>query len=239
MSHELRTPLNAVIGFSEVLLDQMFGEVNERQEEYLRDIRASGRHLLELLNEILDLSKVEAGHMELDYATFACARCSDYGLSLMRERAAQHGIELRSTWRRCGSGRGRRAPPQAGRGQPPDQRGEVHRRTAVTSWSGARDGADELVVTVTDDGIGVPTRGPRADLRVVPAGRRGAPKEEGTGLGLTLSRRIVELLGGRLWLESEVGAAAPSPSRFRCGRWASAIRRRMSDRERCRRGVGG
>ena len=66
MSHELRTPLNAVIGFSDVLLDRMFGELNERQDEYVRDIRNSGRHLLELINEILDLSKVEAGQMELD-----------------------------------------------------------------------------------------------------------------------------------------------------------------------------
>ena len=68
MSHELRTPLNAVIGFSDVLLERMFGELNERQEEYLRDIRDSGRHLLELINEILDLSKVEAGRMELELA---------------------------------------------------------------------------------------------------------------------------------------------------------------------------
>ena len=66
MSHELRTPLNAVIGFSEVLLDRMFGDLNDRQEEYLRDIWTSGRHLLELLNDILDLSKVEAGQMVLE-----------------------------------------------------------------------------------------------------------------------------------------------------------------------------
>ena len=71
MSHELRTPLNAVIGFSDVLLERMFGDLNERQEEYLRDIRDSGQHLLELINEILDLSKVEAGRMELELATFA------------------------------------------------------------------------------------------------------------------------------------------------------------------------
>ena len=70
MSHELRTPLNAVLGFSEVLLEQMFGSINERQEEYLRDIHGSGQHLLELLNEILDLSKVEAGRMEIEYSTF-------------------------------------------------------------------------------------------------------------------------------------------------------------------------
>ena len=79
MSHELRTPLNAVIGFSEVLLERLFGDLNERQEEYLRDILSSGQHLLELLNEILDLSKVEAGRMELEPSTFSVPAALDYG----------------------------------------------------------------------------------------------------------------------------------------------------------------
>src|SRR2546430_11117845 len=70
MSHELRTPLNAVIGFSEVLIDRMFGEVNEKQADYLKDIHESGRHLLSLINDILDLSKIEAGRMELELASF-------------------------------------------------------------------------------------------------------------------------------------------------------------------------
>ena len=70
MSHELRTPLNAIIGFSEVLAERMFGELNEKQAEYLQDILASGRHLLSLINDILDLSKVEAGRMELELGPF-------------------------------------------------------------------------------------------------------------------------------------------------------------------------
>jgi GAF domain-containing protein len=82
MSHELRTPLNAIIGFSEVLLERMFGDINDRQEEYLRDIWSSGKHLLELLNEILDLSKVEAGRMELAASTFSVREALEYGLSL-------------------------------------------------------------------------------------------------------------------------------------------------------------
>ena len=94
MSHELRTPLNAVIGFSEVLIDRMFGELNERQEEYLHDIRNSGQHLLELLNEILDLSKVEAGQMVLEPTMFSVPAALEYGLSLVRERASNHGITL-------------------------------------------------------------------------------------------------------------------------------------------------
>ncbi len=94
MSHELRTPLNAVIGFSEVLLDRMFGEINDRQEEYLRDIWSSGKHLLQLLSEILDLSKVEAGRMEMENATFSVREALEYGLSMIRERAAAHGLAL-------------------------------------------------------------------------------------------------------------------------------------------------
>ena len=109
MSHELRTPLNAVIGFSEVLLERMFGDINERQEEYLRDILGSGQHLLELLNEILDLSKVEAGRMELELTTFAGrGAVSSTRSSMVRERAAQHGIDAEPRGRADGVGRDRR-----------------------------------------------------------------------------------------------------------------------------------
>src|SRR5207245_1872349 len=84
MSHELRTPLNAVIGFSEVLLDRMFGDVNPKQEEYLNDILASGRHLLSLINDILDLAKIEAGRMEIDVEEFDLASAIDNALVLIR-----------------------------------------------------------------------------------------------------------------------------------------------------------
>src|SRR5262245_58191276 len=97
MSHELRTPLNAVIGFSEVLLDRMFGEVNEKQTEYLRDILESGRHLLSLINDILDLSKVEAGRVELELADFHLPTAIDNALTLVRERATRRGITLLAT----------------------------------------------------------------------------------------------------------------------------------------------
>lgn len=95
MSHELRTPLNAVLGFSEVLLERMFGDINERQEEYLRDIHNSGKHLLELLNEILDLSKVEAGQMELEFTSLDVPAALEYAASMLRERAVAHSIDLR------------------------------------------------------------------------------------------------------------------------------------------------
>src|SRR5262249_37996613 len=94
MSHELRTPLNAIIGFSDVLLQGMFGEMTDKQTEYLRDILASGQHLLSLINDILDLTKIEAGRMELDLADFHLPSAIDDALLLMRERAARRGLAL-------------------------------------------------------------------------------------------------------------------------------------------------
>src|SRR4029077_11483164 len=94
MSHELRTPLNAIIGFSEVLTERMFGELNEKQDEYLKDINASGQHLLSLINDILDLSKIEAGRMELELTDFNLPATLDNALTLVRERAGRRGMVL-------------------------------------------------------------------------------------------------------------------------------------------------
>ncbi len=97
MSHELRTPLNAIIGFSEVLAQGMFGAINDKQTEYLQDILESGRHLLSLINDILDLSKIEAGRMELEPADFDLPSAIENALILVRERASRHGIKLGSS----------------------------------------------------------------------------------------------------------------------------------------------
>ncbi len=208
MSHELRTPLNAVIGFSEVLLDRMFGELNERQDEYLRDIWNSGRHLLELLNEILDLSKVEAGQMVLEPTTFRVESALEYTLAMVRERAAQHALtvtvyiaddvdllhadELRFKQVVLNLvSNAVKFTPDGG-------------KVAVRAY---REGA-LLVVTVTDTGIGVAPEDQERIFESFQQGRRGAPKEEGTGLGLTLSRRIVGLFGGRMWLDSTPGVGS-------------------------------
>ena len=94
VSHELRTPLNAIIGFSEVLGEKLFGELNEKQAEYTEDILSSGRHLLSLINDILDLSKIEAGRMELEVTTFHLPDAIENALTLIRERASRHGIRL-------------------------------------------------------------------------------------------------------------------------------------------------
>jgi signal transduction histidine kinase/CheY-like chemotaxis protein len=208
MSHELRTPLNAVIGFSEVLLDQLFGEVNDRQAEYLRDIWNSGRHLLELLNEILDLSKVEAGKMVLEPTRFDVAPVLEYSLGLVRQRAADHGITLELS-----------LPGDVGAVHADELRFKqvvVNLLTNAVKFTpdggrvtvAARRIGEELQVTVTDTGIGVPPEDRDRIFESFQQGGRGAPKEEGTGLGLTLSRRIVELFGGRMWLESDVGAGS-------------------------------
>ena len=98
MSHELRTPLNAIIGFSEVLLERMFGDLNPRQDEYLRDIHSSGKHLLALLNDILDLSKVEAGQMVLDIGTVSVLPLLDGCVGFIRERAQSHGLAVEVRW---------------------------------------------------------------------------------------------------------------------------------------------
>ena len=204
MSHELRTPLNAVLGFSEVLLERMFGDINERQEEYLRDIHGSGQHLLELLNEILDLSKVEAGRMELEYSTFDLRSLIELTASMLRERANAHNIDLRIE------------ADDVGAVYADELRVKqillnlITNAVKFTGEGGSvvvraeRDGTD-IRITVTDTGIGVPEADRERIFESFQQGGRGAAREEGTGLGLTLSRRLVELLGGRMWLESDVG----------------------------------
>lgn len=204
MSHELRTPLNAVIGFSEVLIDRLFGELNERQTEYVGDIWNSGRHLLELLNEILDLSKVEAGQMVLEPSTFAVAGALEYTLSLVRERAIQHGIAV-----------GLDLAENVGFIEADELRFKqvvlnlLSNAVKFTPDGGRVDvraqlAGEELVITVTDTGTGVPEEDRERIFESFQQGGRGVAREEGTGLGLTLSRRIAALFGGRLWLDAEM-----------------------------------
>ena len=206
MSHELRTPLNAIIGFSEVLLQRMFGELNPKQDEYLQDVLSSGRHLLSLINDILDLSKVEAGRMELELARFDLPQALHDTLVLVRERAVRNGIELQlDADARLGAlvaderkikqvmlnllSNAVKFTPEGGR---------VDVRAIPT------DGAVEI--SVADTGIGIAPENQDLifeEFRQV--GGDYAHKREGTGLGLTLARKFVELHGGRLWVKSQVG----------------------------------
>ena len=206
MSHELRTPLNAILGFSEVLAERMFGEVNEKQAEYLQDILSSGRHLLSLINDILDLSKVEAGRLELELGRFHLPTALDNALTLVRERATRHGITLTQT-------------VDAAVGDIVADERKVKQillnllsNAVKFTPEGGRVGltatAAEGVITiaVSDTGIGIAPEDQAAifeEFRQV--GRDDARKQEGTGLGLTLAKKFVELHGGRIWVQSQVG----------------------------------
>ena len=206
MSHELRTPLNAIIGFSEVLQERLFGELNEKQAEYTDDILTSGRHLLSLINEILDLSKVEAGRMELETATFDLPLAIDNARTFVRERATNHGITLEvKVDERLGDYVGDerkikqillnllsnavKFTPEGGR---------------ITINARPINGAVEI--SVTDTGIGIAEEDqPKVFEEFRQVGSDNAKKVEGTGLGLTLAKKFVELHGGRIWVESELG----------------------------------
>jgi signal transduction histidine kinase len=208
MSHELRTPLNAIIGFTEVLHERMFGELNERQAEYVRDVLDAGRHLLSLTNDVLDLSKIEAGRMQLELSDVSLAETLRSGLTMQAERAQRGGVSL-----------GLELEPEelvveaderklrqvvvnllsnAVKFTPPGGRVDVTARLA-----------DDLVeVSVADTGPGVAD----ADRELIfDEFRQAHGAREGTGLGLPISRRFIELHGGRLWVESAPGAG----SRFR------------------------
>jgi signal transduction histidine kinase len=208
MSHELRTPLNAIIGFSEVLTERMFGELNEKQDEYLKDIHASGQHLLSLINDILDLSKIEAGRMELERSDFDLPNAIENALILVRERASRRGIRLGHTIdERLGAiGGDERKVKQvllnllsnALKFTP--EGGQVDVRAGLNN--------DVAEVSVTDTGIGIAPEDQEAvfeEFRQVGAADK---KSEGTGLGLALSRKFIELHGGRIWVKSQVGAGS-------------------------------
>jgi len=206
MSHELRTPLNAVIGFSEVLIERMFGEVNPKQEEYLQDILSSGKHLLSLINDILDLSKIEAGRMELEAQPFDLPAALDNALTLIKERAARNSIALDV-----------HVDPRIGEILADERKIKqvllnlLSNAVKFTPEGGkitmsAVMNGRSIEISVADTGIGIAA----ADQETVfeefrQVGTDYARKREGTGLGLALARRLVELHGGTLSLQSELG----------------------------------
>jgi signal transduction histidine kinase len=208
MSHELRTPLNAVIGFSEVLSEGMFGELNEKQQEYSQDIHASGQHLLSLINDILDLSKIEAGRMELELTDFHLPAAIENALVLVRERAGRRGIALESRiderlWQIQADERKIRQVllnllSNAIKFTPEGGRIDVEARF--------RDATMEI--SVTDTGIGIGPEDQEAVFEEFRQVGRSDKKAEGTGLGLTLCRKFVELHGGRIWVKSQIGTGS-------------------------------
>ena len=205
MSHELRTPLNAIIGFSEVLKDGRFGPLTPKQGEYMRDIHASGQHLLSLINDILDLSKVEAGRMELSVSRFDIPTAIDNALLLMRERAIRNGVRLSS---RIDGAVGMFAGDE--RKVKQILLNLLSNAVKFTPAGGsvavvARPTDDGVQVAISDTGIGIDAEEHQAIFDAFRQGRLGRDtSREGTGLGLTLARRFVEMHKGRIWLESEV-----------------------------------
>jgi signal transduction histidine kinase/CheY-like chemotaxis protein len=206
MSHELRTPLNAIIGFSDVLIRRTFGELNERQDAYLHDVLGSGRYLLSLINDILDLSKIEAGRMDLELGTFSLPDALRNGLTMVRERAGNHGIALtldvdpalrliRADERKVKQvvfnllSNAVKFTPDGG---------QIVVRAGVSG--------DDVVVAVRDTGVGIaPDEQDLVFEEFRQARSSSNRRHEGTGLGLALCKRFVELHGGHIWVESEQG----------------------------------
>jgi signal transduction histidine kinase len=205
MSHELRTPLNAIIGFSQVLRQRLFGEINAKQEEYLDDILASGNHLLDLINDVLDLSKVEAGQVELEVATFSLREALERGMVTVRERATKNGVRLSLE---LGAdvdlvdGDERRVQ-QVVFNLLSNAVKFTPRGGSVVVASARTNG--EVLVSVTDTGPGIAADDQKRIFEEFQQTDIGVHQREGTGLGLALSKRLVELQGGRIWVESQPG----------------------------------
>jgi signal transduction histidine kinase len=230
MSHELRTPLNAIIGFSEVLLDKHFGELNERQEEYLGDILSSGRHLLSLVQDILDLSKVETGKMELELSEFNINELLSGSLTMIKEKAMQHGIYLSVDAEKVpelmvaderkikqvvfnlisnaikfahDGGSINISAEVIERDWLKDNVPIIFRDDAIMALHS--DQKSFLKVSVTDTGIGIH----EASLTKIfepfhQEDNSASRKYKGSGLGLSLSKKLVEIHKGCIWVESAI-----------------------------------
>jgi two-component system, NtrC family, sensor kinase len=205
MSHELRTPLNAISGFSQVLRKQLLGEINEKQAEYLDDILASARHLLSLIDDVLDLAKVEAGQIELDVMPFSLREALERGVVIVRERATREEVRVLLS-----------SAPGVDTVMGDERRirqvvfnllsNAVKFAPAGSTVDVAAARVDgEVRVTVSDSGPGIAPEDQTRIFEEFQQAAAGKEQREGTGLGLALSRRLVELHGGHIWVDSEVG----------------------------------
>ena len=208
MSHELRTPLNAIIGFSQVLQEHYFGDLNEKQSEYIDDILESGKHLLALINDILDLSKIEASKTTLELSAVKVSQLLRNSLSLVKEKCMKHGValgleidegvedlEIVADERRLKQvlfnllSNAIKFTPDGG---------------AITIHCGLESEGAQIRVSVTDTGIGIRTEDHErifAEFEQVKHDIQ--DKTAGTGLGLPITKRIVQMHGGRIWVESK------------------------------------
>ena len=207
MSHELRTPLNAIIGFSEILEDQTFGGLNEKQLRYAGHIHTSGQHLLMLINEILDLAKIEAGKMELHPSETNIKGLLENSLMMIREKALRHRIRIDLHMQK------ELSDLQVQADEVKVKQVVFNLLSNAAKFTPDGGGIEisayletgEVVISVADTGIGLKPQDQerifapfeQADLS------QGPRTERGTGLGLALARSFVELHGGRIWAHSE------------------------------------
>jgi signal transduction histidine kinase len=223
MSHELRTPLNHIIGFTELVLDKNFGDLNPTQEEYLSDVIQSSHHLLSLINDILDLSKIEAKKMELQISDIRLKRVLETGLTMIKEKAMKHEIRLvvemngipetiQADERRLKQiiynllSNAVKFTPDGGQ---ITLRAKVDNliaaHTEPRSSHGNHDLAQKYVfISVSDTGIGLaPQDLEQIFLPFEQVESNSERRFQGTGLGLSLTRELVELHGGRISVESQ------------------------------------
>ena len=206
MSHELRTPLNAIMGFSEVLLERNFGELNQKQEEYIKDVLEAGEHLLLLINDILDLARVESGQMIFEPSEFSVRDIVEQSITMVKERALRHYINLSEVI----------SPDVATVYADERKLKQVIYNLLTNAIKFTPDnGSVSLIVskadkdvmfTVEDTGIGIPEEAMSKLFYPFSQIRLSHPSiHEGTGLGLSIVKAIIELHGGKLWVESKVG----------------------------------
>ena len=241
MSHELRTPLNAVIGFSEVMSAGMFGPIGDRYQAYARDINDSGTHLLELINDILDLSRIEAGRMQLQLETMDVSKTVDSALRIVHDRAEAQGVDLTADLPE-GLPRLHADPTRV-------RQMLVNLLVNAVKFSDpgsrvrvqvARD-SDGLAIRVIDQGVGI---APEDQERVFNPFQQATGdinwqrNRDGVGLGLSLVRHFAELHGGRVVLESAVGQGTAVTIHLPAGRLRPAAGAAGSAPEPADAGVG-
>lgn len=237
MSHELRTPLNHVIGFTDLLLNKSFGSLNDTQEEYLIDVLTSSKHLLALINDILDLSKVEAGKIKLDVSEINLKACLENSLIMVKEKALKHGIQLKTDLDGTGGtiaaderkikqilynllSNAVKFTPKGGTVEISARKVACKLRSGlrqddpanlvmIEEWVDAENSAPEnttngIEICVTDSGIGIkPEDLQRIFNRFEQIDGTSSRNYEGTGLGLALTKELVEMHGGKIWAESD------------------------------------
>jgi signal transduction histidine kinase len=207
MSHELRTPLNAIIGFSDLLASGVTGPLNDKQKDYIDDVRVAAAHLLALINDILDLARLEAGQVQLSVEPIPVIGLFERVVAVVAPDARHHNVDIVTT-----------ADAHVSHVAADERRLEqvlVNLTLNAVKFTAARgrvelaaaSSADELFLSVHDNGIGI---SPDEREDIFEAFNQGSPSrldqlQEGPGLGLALARGLIELHGGRIWVESEPG----------------------------------